>query len=1509
MTGYKCYLTDFKAYDGGFVSFGDGKGRISGKGKIKTRKLDFDDVYFCKELKYNLFSISQMCDKNNNVFLLTLNVFLSSNFKLLDESQVLLRVLRKDNIYSVDLKSVVPTRGLTCLFAKATLDESNLWHRRLGHINFKTTNNLVKGNLVRGLPSKIFQNDNSCVACQKGKQHKASYKAKLMNTISKPLHMLHMDLFGPINVKSLMKKSYCLGVTDGFSRYSWASLKEKLTRDILLGTKWKWTRLFDIDSLTISMNYVPVIVGNQTNGTKDSAVDAEKKAPKVDESEASDNGGKNDQVLRSEVESLIQQERQTETLTVLIVLILLVHLLILLDHHLLMLLHKPINVVGPSASTNAFEEYSFERFSPFKNAFSLPHVPIVSPIDDSGIFGNAYDDEVLEEEVDMNNVDSSYTIPEATKFLKDHSQEQVIGSLETPVQTRQMSKTHKEFGLLSSVHKLRRTNHKDFQNCLFACFLSQMEPKKPVQALQDPSWVKAMQDELLQNKKNKRGIVIKNKARLVAQGHTQEEGIDYDEVFAPVARIEAIRLFLAYASFKYFVVYQMDVKSAFLYGRIEERLRFVLDCVLSWIAFCLSEDHLLYFAKDKLCQTQNCVAFCLQEDCVLSSRRSCVLSSRRSCVLPWKHCVLPKSRIAFCLQEDLAFCLQEDLAFCLGSIAFCLNCDLFKIFIAFCLIGIAFCIILGLRFVKSTTTSITPYLLKILHHFHFIIHQSFIMTTPTVTSSTNSQMHNNIMAAGSRDRPPMLTTGRYPQWRSRPYKPITILVQAVDATDDSSAIPEHTTVETPMNMSPENKAYFLAEKEAIHLILTRIGDEIYLTVDACQTAQEIWEAIERLQQEWSRFVMIVKQQHKLDAVSYHKLFDILKQYQKEVNKLRAERLAREANPLALISHNYQTQGKEIAKPITPPSEKASEEDSDPEQAQRDKDMQKNLALVTKYFKKIYKPTNNNLRTSSNSRNKNVDTTPRYKNDDHSGQFGNHRTVNVAGAREKVGKTDEEVDEQELEAHYSYMAKIQEVPTADSGTNSEPLEQVQNKARYNVFANELQHYEQSESVINTCLMETDDSNVIPDSPDMCEDAIQNDQNDVESDDERVALANLKLDVDENKKIQKQLKKANTTLAQELKECKTILTETSKSLGESISVRDSFLVTLQTKQTEFEKYKDFNDKTKVITDLKLREERDIDKMLSMEKQLKFLNEIVYKRSQSIQTIHMMATKVPTYNGRPTFANPRYLKQAQSKIPCLYAFPYDQSTHANRLISDEEKTLALERESRSSLNKDLVRPYDYTNLNSLYEIFKPPTQEYEIKLAHANEIRRKMWRKSFVKSKLNIYKNVRFLPVSKSISKSRQAYNVMTNNINHFKEIVDNAWIKHSKDQFRPPTAQDMEILIQTCLMPLAIKTQNDSFKFVHELKQEMHDDLKYIETLEKEIDELESDKVEFSNMYDVILQECISKDVMCTYLQSLSDLDALDELQCLYLHKVKECDCLAQKLSNQTESVSKEVHSEL
>nr|GFB53640.1 ribonuclease H-like domain-containing protein [Tanacetum cinerariifolium] len=191
MTGNMSYLSDFEKLNGGYVAFGGNPkgGKITGKGKIKTGKIDFDDVYFVKELEFNLFGVSQMCDKKNNVlFTDTECLVLSSDFKLPDASQVLLRVPRENNMYTINLKHIIPSGDLTCLFAKATLDESNLWHRRLGHVNFKTINKLVKENLVRGLPSKVFTNEKSCVACKKGKQHKASCKSKTVSSVDQPLY-------------------------------------------------------------------------------------------------------------------------------------------------------------------------------------------------------------------------------------------------------------------------------------------------------------------------------------------------------------------------------------------------------------------------------------------------------------------------------------------------------------------------------------------------------------------------------------------------------------------------------------------------------------------------------------------------------------------------------------------------------------------------------------------------------------------------------------------------------------------------------------------------------------------------------------------------------------------------------------------------------------------------------------------------------------------------------------------------------------------------------------------------------------------------------------------------------------------------------------------------------------------------------------------------------------------------------------------------------------------------
>ncbi|GJW63268.1 putative ribonuclease H-like domain-containing protein [Tanacetum coccineum] len=224
MTGNKEKLDDFVQVKGGIVKFGGGDGRISGKGTIRTSKLDFENVYYVEELQhFNLFSVSQICDKKNKVlFTDTDCLVLTEDFQLPDERQVVLRIPRKCDLYTFSISELQPEQNVTCLVAKASLDESTRWHRRMAHVNFKTINKLAKEGLVDGLPLKVFTNEHNCVACNKGKQHKASYKhISAVRLITETLQLLHMDLFGPTNIRSIDQKYYSLVVTDDFSRFTW----------------------------------------------------------------------------------------------------------------------------------------------------------------------------------------------------------------------------------------------------------------------------------------------------------------------------------------------------------------------------------------------------------------------------------------------------------------------------------------------------------------------------------------------------------------------------------------------------------------------------------------------------------------------------------------------------------------------------------------------------------------------------------------------------------------------------------------------------------------------------------------------------------------------------------------------------------------------------------------------------------------------------------------------------------------------------------------------------------------------------------------------------------------------------------------------------------------------------------------------------------------------------------------------------------------------------------------
>ncbi|GJW50060.1 retrovirus-related pol polyprotein from transposon TNT 1-94 [Tanacetum coccineum] len=572
------------------------------------------------------------------------------------------------------------------------------------------------------------------------------------------------------------------------------------------------------------------------------------------------------------------------------------------------------------------------------------------------------------------------------------------------------------------------------------------------------------------------------------------------------------------------------------------------------------------------------------------------------------------------------------------------------------------------------------------------------------TQSSNA-LHNAIMEAGSKDRPPMLAPGNYVQWKSRikryiDTKPNRELIhyslqnppyiyqwaeKTVPVAEGSSETTIERYMENYKNVSQDIRDQMNAEAEAVQIILTGIDNDIYSTVDACPNACEMWKAIERLKQgesinvqdletnlywefgkftsrdgeslesyysrfykmmnelvrnqcnvtnhqvnvqfllqlqpEWQRFVTLVKQSQELKTVSYHKLYDILKQHQNEVNEIRAERLARTANPLALVAQqqpvyhhqNHPTQntqysstrsqqstrnrGKAIVTSSAPTYDPEPATVTEDDEMSKEKEIDKLMALISLSFKKIYKPTNNNLRTSSNTSRANQDNSPRINRGT---GYDNQRAVNVAGARENVGTpvvqksgiqcynckeyghvsrecqkpkrvkdaayhkekmllckqeeagvqlnaeqadwkddTDDESEEHELEAHYMYMAQLQEV-TPDQVDNSgpifddEPMHKVQNNNdNYNVFAMENEHPEQPESSNDIYLAEHGDTNITIDSLDICYDSVQDDQDETDDlDQERDLLASLiqklKCEIDDSKNRNKFLESSNKEL---------------------------------------------------------------------------------------------------------------------------------------------------------------------------------------------------------------------------------------------------------------------------------------------------------------------------------------------------------------------------------------------
>ncbi|GJS32636.1 ribonuclease H-like domain-containing protein [Tanacetum coccineum] len=518
MTGNMSYLTDYEEIDGGYVAFGGNPkgGKITRKCTIKTGNLDFENVYFVRELKFNLFSVSQMCDKKNSVlFNDTECIVLSPNFKLIDESQVLLRVPRKNNMYSVDLKNIVPKGEVylpnflkmikPVLLVKRESSTEPLFCEMKGILRqFSVARTPQQNGVAERKNMTLIEAVRTMLADSK---LPTTFWAEAVNTacyvqnrvlVVKPHNKTPYEIFHGITpTLHFMRPFGCfvtilntidhLGKFDGkadeglFIRYS---LNSKAFR--VFNSR---TRIMEENLHIRFSESTPNAVCTQSNGfvgtkASDNAGQARKETepvkdyillplwtadlpysqdPKCSHDDGSkpsgDDGKKFDEDPRKDSECKDQEKEDNVYNT---------------------------NNVNATGTNEVNAKLPFDRNMP--------------ALEDYSIFDFSRDDEDDGIEADINNLDTTIQVSPipTTRIHKGRPLNQVIGDLQSTTQTRKISKNLKEHGFVSTIQQ--RTNHKDLQNCLFACFLSQEEPKKVIHALKDPSWIEAMQEELLQFK-------------------------------------------------------------------------------------------------------------------------------------------------------------------------------------------------------------------------------------------------------------------------------------------------------------------------------------------------------------------------------------------------------------------------------------------------------------------------------------------------------------------------------------------------------------------------------------------------------------------------------------------------------------------------------------------------------------------------------------------------------------------------------------------------------------------------------------------------------------------------------------------------------------------------------------------------------------------------------------------------------------------------------------------------
>ncbi|GJS90953.1 retrovirus-related pol polyprotein from transposon TNT 1-94 [Tanacetum coccineum] len=610
MMGNRKLFSTYKAYNGGNVIFGSNlRGNIIGKDTISNDSLKIDNVEHVNNLGFNLLIIGQICDNKCRV------TFSEHDSEITKDGKVIGRGIRKKGLYVMKLGN--KPKDQICL---TTIDEnSTLWHRRLGHANMRLIYSLVSKDLVRNLP-KIKFDQHFCDACKIGKQAHASHKARNVVSTTRCLELLHMDLFGPSAVRSYGGNRYTLVIVDDYSRYTWTRfLKDK-------------TEAFDqfkIFSKKIQNQLGCTIVSIRTDHGREfdnevqfgefcnaNGITHNFSAPRTPQS----NGvvERKNRTLQEMSRTMLNEQslpqkfwcNAVDTSTYILNRILIRAILGKTPYELLKGRKPTLDyfrvfgskcfILNTKDYLTKFDPKSYEGIFLGYSQNSKAYIILNKHTRKVEESLNVTFDETPPPSKTSPLVDDDLDEEEAIKVTEKKNLENDIEDETLEIDEIVNIKESRNHPLENVIGNLnQRTLRSQAQNqSNFFCFISTIEPKNVNEALTDDSWIVAMQEELNQfiandvwelvpqprnmtiigtkwvfrNKLDENGIVSRNKARLVAQGYNQQEGIDYDETYAPVARLESIRILLAYACALDFKLFQMDVKSAFLNGFINEEV-------------------------------------------------------------------------------------------------------------------------------------------------------------------------------------------------------------------------------------------------------------------------------------------------------------------------------------------------------------------------------------------------------------------------------------------------------------------------------------------------------------------------------------------------------------------------------------------------------------------------------------------------------------------------------------------------------------------------------------------------------------------------------------------------------------------------------------------------------------------------------------------------------------------------------------------------------------------------